>query len=73
MIRLFVFLDKAQCTKFNNDFENFSVKLEEYIKFFDVQINEKEVLINLLLQSEIFYDAQYKDAKIVANVTKIIY
>ena len=31
-------------------------------------MNERQSLINLLEQSEIFYDAQYKDAKLVVDV-----
>ncbi len=61
--------DKTQCLKFKEDFQNSCLKLDDYIKQIQIQIQEREQLIKLLEQSEIFYDAQYKDAKLVVNVS----
>ena len=45
------------------------MKLEEYLKKLEDQSNQRKQLVELLEQSEIFYDAQFKDAKMVHNVS----
>jgi hypothetical protein len=61
--------DKNQCLQFKQEFQNSCLKVDEYIKQISLQIDEREQLTKLLEQSEIFYDAQYKDAKLVVNVS----
>ena len=65
---LFFKLDKNQCAKFKVEFENSCLKLEEYLKKLGEQAVERKQLVQLMEQSEIFYDAQFKDAKVVFNV-----
>lgn len=60
--------DKVQCEKFINEFDNSCIKLDEYIRNLETQSTERESLIQLLEQSEIFYNAQFKDAKLIVNV-----
>lgn len=60
--------DKHQCAKFKTEFENSCLKLEEYIKKLVAQQEQRKLLVKLMEQSEIFYDAQFKDAKTVFNV-----
>ncbi len=64
--------DKRQCAKFKVEFENSCLKLEELQRRMATQAEKRKVLVQLLEQSEIFYDAQYNDAKTVSNVSSII-
>jgi hypothetical protein len=45
--------------------------LEEYTKKLQNQANQRKILIQLMEQAEIFYDAQFNDAKMVHNVYRI--
>lgn len=60
--------DRSKCDKFKNEFEASSDKLDQYVRKLSEQMEQRKQLVNLLKQSEIFYDAQYKDAKTVFNV-----
>ena len=53
------------------EFENSCLKLEEYIKKLESQAKNRKQLVQLMEQSEIFYDAQFKDAEMVHNVSQI--
>ena len=68
-IHKFKFKDKNQCAKFKVEFENSCIKLEEYIKRLESQAKNRKQLVQLMEQSEIFYDAQFKDAEMVHNVS----
>jgi len=61
-------IDKNQCAKFKVEFENSCNKLEEFIHKLTEETEQRKILIQLLKQSEIFYDAQFKDATTVYNV-----
>jgi hypothetical protein len=63
--------DKQKCIKFSTEFDTSSSKLEEFLKKLKDEEAERDSLINLLKQSEIFYDAQFKDAKMVHNAYRI--
>jgi len=65
--------DKNQCAKFKVEFENSCLKLEEYIKKLESQAKNRKQLVQLMEQSEIFYDAQFKDAEMVHNVSRQIF
>ena len=65
--------DKNQCAKFKVEFENSCLKLEEYIKRLESQAKNRKQLVQLMEQSEIFYDAQFKDAEMVHNVSRQIF
>lgn len=63
--------DKNQCAKFKTEFENSCIKLEDYIRKLSIQQEQRRMLLKLMEQSEIFYDAQFKDAKTVSNAYRI--
>ncbi len=45
------------------------MKLEEYVTCVENEMKERSALIELLEEGEVYYDAQYGEAKIVANVS----
>ncbi len=45
------------------------MKLEEYVHCVEQEIKDRAALIESLEEAEVFYDAQYGEAKIVANVS----
>ncbi len=49
------------------EFENSCLKLEDFLKKLSQEAEQRKQLIQLLEQSEIFYDAQFKDATTVVN------
>ena len=61
--------DKAHGKEFSQQFEDTCVKVEDYVVQLERTIKERTSLIEMLEQSELFYDAQYGEAKIVANVS----
>lgn len=60
--------DRAHGKEFSQQFEDTCVKLEDYIGHVEREMKEGQTLIELLEQGQLFYDAQYGEAKIVANV-----
>ncbi|XP_039623464.1 regulation of nuclear pre-mRNA domain-containing protein 2-like isoform X2 [Polypterus senegalus] len=62
--------DKAGGKKFSKDFEDGSAKLEEFVSFLDKQVKHGPRIIEALENADIFYEAQYKEVKIVANAYK---
>lgn len=61
--------DKAGGRKFSKDFEEGSAQLQEFIKFFNSQCKTGQPLLQALSNADIFYEMQYKEVKIVANVS----
>ncbi|XP_054462261.1 regulation of nuclear pre-mRNA domain-containing protein 2a [Anoplopoma fimbria] len=59
--------DKAGGKKFSRDFEEGSAQLQEFVKFFDKQIETGPSVMEALKNADIFYEMQYKEVKIVAN------
>lgn len=55
-----------QCTQQIEDLHHY---LEEYVSNLEKEIKERQTQQELLEQSELFYDAQYGEAKIVTNVS----
>lgn len=43
--------------------------MEDYVKSLERENADRVALIEMLEQSELYYDAQYGEAKIVANVS----
>ena len=64
-----LFADRSVGKEYTQQFEDNCVKLEECTEQITNEIKERTALIELLEQSELFYDAQYGEAKIVANVS----
>lgn len=66
---LLYFKDKSQCSKFKTDFENSCALLEEFLNMLQNMGKQRAELVNLMEKSEIFYEAQFNDAKKVNNVS----
>lgn len=64
-----VLADKSGGKKFSKDFEEGSAQLQEFVKFFDKQNKILPQLLEALTNADIFYEMQYKEVKIVANVS----
>ncbi|XP_061193179.1 regulation of nuclear pre-mRNA domain-containing protein 2-like [Saccostrea echinata] len=62
--------DRAHGKQFSQQFEDSCSKLENYVSSAEQQIQEQKVMIELLEQSQVFYDEQYREARIVANAYK---
>lgn len=61
-------LDKAGGNKFAKDFEDGSLKLQEFVSFLEKELKAGPPLLEALGNADIFYEMQYKEVKIVANV-----
>ncbi|KAK6467142.1 regulation of nuclear pre-mRNA domain-containing protein 2-like isoform X1 [Huso huso] len=62
--------DKAGGKRFSKDFEDGSAKLEEFVSFLETRVRSGPPLIEALENADVFYEAQYKEVKIVANAYK---
>lgn len=61
--------DKAGGNKFAKDFEEGSLKLQEFVSFLEQEMKTGPPLLEALGNADIFYEMQYKEVKIVANVS----
>ncbi|CAJ1062340.1 regulation of nuclear pre-mRNA domain-containing protein 2 isoform X1 [Xyrichtys novacula] len=59
--------DKAGGNKFAKDFEDGSLKLQEFVSYLDKELKTGPPLLEALGNADIFYEMQYKEVKIVAN------
>ncbi|XP_010180451.1 PREDICTED: regulation of nuclear pre-mRNA domain-containing protein 2-like, partial [Mesitornis unicolor] len=59
--------DKTGGKKFSKEFEEASSKLEEFVNGLDKQVKNGPSLTEALENAGIFYEAQYKEVKVVAN------
>ncbi|GFQ95962.1 regulation of nuclear pre-mRNA domain-containing protein 2 [Trichonephila clavata] len=62
--------DRTHGQQFKQDFDKSVSQLEEYIETLTQEIAERSELILLLERSEIYYDTQRGEAKVVANAYK---
>ncbi|XP_048476393.1 regulation of nuclear pre-mRNA domain-containing protein 2-like isoform X4 [Rhincodon typus] len=62
--------DRAGGKRFSKDFEESSSKLEDFCAELEREVKKTPPLIEALENAEIFYEAQYKEVKIVANAYK---
>ncbi|XP_035306540.1 regulation of nuclear pre-mRNA domain-containing protein 2 isoform X7 [Cricetulus griseus] len=62
--------DKTGGKKFSKEFEEASSKLEEFVNGLDKQVRHGPSLTEALENAGIFYEAQYKEVKVVANAYK---
>ncbi|XP_075699479.1 regulation of nuclear pre-mRNA domain-containing protein 2 [Rhinoderma darwinii] len=62
--------DKAGGKKFSKDFEEASAKLEEFVGILDKQVKNSPPLGEALENAGIFYEAQYREVKVVVNAYK---
>lgn len=70
-VPLFYFLDKAGGKRFSKDFEDGSAKLQDFVAFLDGEVKKGPALIEALENADIFYEMQYKEVKIVTNVSHV--
>ena len=61
-------VDRTKGKEFCQEFDHACTKYSEYVRGIEKEISERNDLIELIEQSELYYDAQYGEAKIVANV-----
>lgn len=64
-----ILTDKAGGKKFSKDFEEGSAQLQEFVKFLEKESKTGPVVLQALKNADIFYEMQYKEVKIVANVS----
>ncbi|XP_055486313.1 LOW QUALITY PROTEIN: regulation of nuclear pre-mRNA domain-containing protein 2-like [Leucoraja erinacea] len=62
--------NRAGGKRFSKDFEESSSKLEDFCAELEREVKKTPPLIEALENAEIFYEAQYKEVKIVANAYK---
>ena len=62
-------VDRAHGKEFSQTFEESCLKLEDVLAMTEKQNVERQAMVEMLEQSELYYDAQYGEAKIVANVS----
>ncbi|KAJ7307196.1 hypothetical protein JRQ81_009185 [Phrynocephalus forsythii] len=62
--------DKTGGKKFSKEFEEASAKLDEFVTSLDKQVKNGPSLTEVLENARIFYEAQYKEVKVVANAYK---
>lgn len=65
--------DKTGGKKFSKEFEEASSKLEEFVNGLDKQVKNGPSLTEALENAGIFYEAQYKEVKVVANVSVLFW
>lgn len=65
-------LDKAGGNKFATDFEEGSLKLQEFVSFLEEELKTGPPLQDAMGNADIFYEMQYKEVKIVANVSGLM-
>ncbi|XP_068178917.1 regulation of nuclear pre-mRNA domain-containing protein 2-like isoform X2 [Antennarius striatus] len=59
--------DKAEGNKFAKDFEDNSLKLQEFVSILEKELKTGPPLLEAMGNADIFYEMQYKEVKIVAN------
>ncbi|CAI9717324.1 Hypothetical predicted protein [Octopus vulgaris] len=62
--------DRAHGKEFSRQFEDACNKLDDYVVSLQKEIDHRTAMITMLEQSELFYEDQYREAKIVANAYK---
>jgi hypothetical protein len=73
MIIVFVYsTDKNQCSKFKQELDNSFFKLDELIRRLTNVHAQRQQLLEQMQCAEIFYDAQFKEAKTVYNVVAML-
>ncbi len=66
-------VDKTHGKEFSLQFEDSCVQLEEYIEKLDVENQVRKGMVDMMETAQFFYDEQYREAKIVANVSSHLY
>ena len=61
--------DRSHGNDFSSHFEDSCMKLEDLVKRQTQQKQDQKSLLSTLQTSETFYEEQYREAKIVANVS----
>ena len=66
---MFLCTDRAHGNEFSTQFEESCLRLEEAVRGLEKTNGEQKDLMAQLHTSEYFYDQQYREARIVANVS----
>ena len=66
---MFVLADRSHGKEFCKQFEDSCIKIEDYVNTLEREITQRKTVLMMCENSEIFYDEQFKEAKIVANVS----
>ena len=61
--------DRTHGKEFCQEFEDACTKMDDFVECVTKEIKDRTSLIEMLEQSELYYDTQYGEAKIVANVS----
>lgn len=64
--------DRAHGNEFSKQFEDSCVKLEDFVGSFEKGVHDRKTLITALEEGELFYQAQFGEARIVANVSMVL-
>ena len=62
-------VDRSHGKEFCKQFEDSCMKIEDYVNTLEREIIQRKAVLAMCENSEIFYDEQFKEAKIVANVS----
>lgn len=65
--------DRNHGKLYSQQVEDIHKNLTDFVSSVEREITDRQRMIELLEQSEIFYDVQYGEAKIVANVCRRIF
>ena len=60
--------DRSHGSLFTQHIEDIHHSLDDYVASLEKELNYRQQTVEQLEQSELFYDIQYGEAKIVANV-----
>lgn len=64
--------DRHECGQYADQADHCRTQLESYVSDLSHENQHRSVLIEMLEQSELFYDAQNSEAAIVATVSKFL-
>ena len=64
-----LFADRHECGEYVNQVNECHMQLESYVTDLQHEARHRSILIELLEQSELYYDVQNSEATIVANVS----
>lgn len=62
--------DRSHGKEFCKQFEDSCIKIEDYVNTLEREIIQRKAVLAMCENSEVFYDEQFKEAKIVANAYK---
>ena len=64
--------DRSHGSQFTQHIEDIHRGLDDYVSSLEKELSYRQQTVEQLEQSELFYDIQYGEAKIVANVWSLL-